>query len=54
MQDSDPHWTDRFYFNCHARDGRALLTCGYGVFPNQQQANGYAKQHADRRQPAIA
>jgi hypothetical protein len=43
VQDSDPHWTDRFYFNCHARDGRALLTCGYGIFPNQQQSNGYAK-----------
>ncbi len=43
VQDSDPHWTDRFYFNCHSSDGRALLTCGYGVFPNQQQAHGYAK-----------
>jgi hypothetical protein len=43
VRDSDPHWTDRFYFNCHAKDGSALLTCGYGVFPNQQQASGYAK-----------
>jgi len=43
VQDSDPHWTDRFYFNCHARDGSALLTCGYGVFPNQQMGSGYAK-----------
>jgi hypothetical protein len=43
VRDSDPHWTDRFYFNCHARDGSALLTCGYGVFPNQQQGSGYAK-----------
>ena len=25
VQDSDPHWTDRFYFNCHARDGSALV-----------------------------
>jgi hypothetical protein len=43
VQDSDPHWTDRFYFNCHARDGSTLLTCGYGVYPNQQAASGYAK-----------
>lgn len=43
VQDSDPHWTDRFYFNCHARDGSALLTLGYGVFPNQQRAMGYAR-----------
>jgi hypothetical protein len=43
VQDSDSHWTDRFYFNCHARDGSALLTTGYGVFPNQQIAHGYAK-----------
>lgn len=43
VRDSDPHWTDRFYFNCHARDGSVLLTCGYGVFPNQQLASGYAK-----------
>ena len=28
VQDSDPHWTDRFYFNCHARDGSVLLTTG--------------------------
>lgn len=41
--ESDPHWTDRVYFNCHARDGSALLVCGYGVFPNTQQAIGYAK-----------
>lgn len=43
VHDNDPHWTDRFYFNCHARDGSALLTCGYGVFPNQQWGAGYAK-----------
>lgn len=43
VEDNDVHFTDRFYFNCHARDGSALLTTGYGVFPNTQTAGGYCK-----------
>jgi hypothetical protein len=43
VQDSDSHWTERFYFNCHARDGSTLLTTGYGILPNLRAAHGYAK-----------
>ncbi|MFT3853336.1 MAG: hypothetical protein QM733_11445 [Ilumatobacteraceae bacterium] len=43
VEDNDVHYTDRFYFNCHARDGSVLVTTGYGVFPNTQTAAGYCK-----------
>jgi len=39
----NPHWTDRFYFNIHPKDGSSLLTCGGGIFPNRQEANIYGK-----------
>ncbi|GAC1378391.1 MAG: hypothetical protein NVSMB4_08060 [Acidimicrobiales bacterium] len=39
----DKSWSDRCYFSAHAPDGSALLTCGYGNFPNGGYAHGYAK-----------
>ena len=38
-----PNWTDRFYFNCHPKDGSLLLTTGYGFYPNRGNAHAYGK-----------
>lgn len=38
-----PHWTDRFYFNIHPKDGSSLITCGGGIFPNARGAHIYGK-----------
>jgi len=39
----DRHWTDRFFFSCHAPDGTGLFVTGFGVFPNRREAVGYAR-----------
>lgn len=39
---SDRNFYDRYYFNCHANDGSALLIMGLGQYPNLSVADGFA------------
>jgi hypothetical protein len=39
---SDRNFYDRYYFNCHANDGEAVLICGLGQYPNLAVADAFA------------
>ena len=39
---SDRNFYDRYYFNCHANDGRAFLVVGLGQYPNLAVQDAFA------------
>lgn len=39
---SDRNFYDRYYFNCHANDGRAFLIFGLGQYPNLEVQDAFA------------
>jgi hypothetical protein len=39
---SDRNFYDRYYFNCHANDGAAVLVMGLGQYPNLAVADAFA------------
>ena len=41
VDQTDPRWFDRFYFNMQALDGTLSITQGIGVYPNQKVMDGF-------------
>lgn len=50
VEDKDPRWFDRGYFNLHDAEGRFFLLTGIGTYPNTRVMDGYATALVKRKQ----